>query len=367
MPPAEKAFTLVCGPDDFRVARRAGDLWQSLTAGIEDEYAREIVDGQAGNLSEAEEALSRFIAAVRTMPMFGDRKAVWLRGLSFLGDSRPGGTEGAKVLIAKLQEELAALRPGEVGVLLSASPFSRRSKKQVDWWKTHGDYEFLDAENAGAAALTEVEREAAAQGFQLAPGAAQLLLEKINGNLRLALEEVRKLATYVGDEGPTIDESHIAELVPTFGEGDFFETVEAFYSLDLPWTLAAIRRHFFAGHDGRPMITSLQNRNRLLIQLKVLMDAGAIGERLSQNALEGAERRFGSAFAGSTTKSNFNVFTQNAWYLGRLAAPLRRLSLKRLMGFQEAFLEAFVGILERPQEQEAVMGEVAVRCLAARG
>ena len=300
------------------------------------------------------------------MPMFGDRKAVWLRNLSFLGDSRPGGTEGAKELIARLQEELASLRPGEVGVLLSASPFSRRSKKQVDWWKSHGTYEFLEAENAGAAALTEVAREARNQGVALAPGVAELLLEKINGNLRLALEEVRKLATYAGGEGATIEESHVGELVPTFGEGDFFETVEAFYSLDLPWTLAAIRRHFFAGHDGRPMITSLQNRNRLLLQLKVLQDARALGDRISKNALEAAEQRFGGAFAGSTTKSNFNVFTQNPWYLGRLAAPLRGLGLKRLMGFQEIFLEAFVGILERPQEQEAVMSEVAVRCLAAK-
>jgi len=363
---AENAFTLVCGPDDFRVARRAGEHWEQLVAGIEDEYAREIVDGQAGNLTEAEEALARFISAVRTLPMFGDRKAVWFRNLSFLGDSRPGGTEGAKQIIAKLQEVLATLRPGEVGVLISASPFSRRSKKQVDWWKSHGGYEFLQAENAGEAALTEVENEATAQGVTLAPGAARLLLEKINGNLRLALEEVRKLTTYVGGTGHTIEEAHVAELVPTFGEGDFFETVEAFYSLDLEWTLAAIRRHFFAGHDGRPMITSLQNRNRLLLQLKVLHDARAVGDRISKNALEAAAGRFGASFAGSTTKSNFNIFTQNPWYLGRLAAPLPKLSLKRLMRFQEVFLEAFVGILERPQEQEAVMSEVAIRCLATK-
>ncbi len=362
-----QAFTLVCGPDDFRVVRRAAGIWEKLTAEIEDEYAREIVDGQAGNLADAEESVARFISAVRTMPMFGDRKAVWFRNISFFGDARPGGTEGAKALIAKMQGVLAELDAGEVGVLLSASPFSRRSKKQVDWWKQHGEYVFLEAESDGAAALAEIEREAAALEVKLAPQAATGLLEKINGNLRLALEEVRKLATYVGGAGHTITPADVTELVPNFGEGDFFETVEAFYSLDLAWTLAAVRRHFFAGHDGRPMITSLQNRNRLLIQLKVLQDARAIGDRLSKASLEGAAQRFGGAFGGSTTKSNFNLFTQNPWYLGRLAQPLGRLSLKRLLQFQESFLEAFQGILERPQEQEAVMSETAVRCLASMG
>ena len=364
---AEKAFTLVCGPDDFRVVRGAAEVWAELTQGIEDEYAREIVDGQAGNLTEAEQAVTRFISAVRTLPMFGDRKAVWFRNISFFGDTRPGGTEGAKALIAKIQEELERLHAGEVGVLLSASPFGRRSRKQVEWWKQHGHYRFLEPESDGAASVAELEREAERLGKPLAYGAGAVLLEKINGNLRLGLEEVRKLATYVGEEGATIDEAHITELVPSFGEGDFFETAEAFYSLDLSWTLAAIRRHFFAGHDGRPMISSLQNRNRLLIQLKVLQDARAISDRVSKPALEAAAQRYGTAFAGSTTKSNFNVFSQNPWYLGRLAQPLNRLSLKQLMRFQEAFLEAFTGILERPNEQEAVMTEVAVQCLATRG
>jgi DNA polymerase-3 subunit delta len=279
------------------------------------------------------------------------------------GDTRPGGTEGAKAIIGKLQETLAGLRAGEVGVLLSASPFSRRSRKTVDWWKKNGAYEFLDVEKDGSAGLIEVEREAAAQGVTLSRGAAAMLLEKINGNLRLALEEVRKLATYVGGPGNIIEEAHISDLVPTFGEGDFFETVEAFYSLDLPWTLSAIRRHFFAGYDGRPMITSLQNRNRLLIQLKVLQDARVIGDRFSKPALESAASRYGDVFMGSTAKSNFNVFTQHPFYLSRLANPLPKLSLKRLLAFQETFLDAFVGILDRPQEQEAVMSEIALRCL----
>jgi DNA polymerase-3 subunit delta len=359
-----QSVTLICGPDDFLVTRRGQDTWAQLSDGIEDDFAKEVVDGQAGNLAEVDEALSRFISAVQTMPMFGDRKVVWFKNISFFGDARPGGTEGAKAAIEKLRTVLEGIgEGGAVQVLLTASPFSRRSKKLVDWWKKHSDYQFLEGDSDGAGLMLEMEREAKANEVTIATDASRLLLAKINGNTRLALEEVRKLAVYLGEAGAEITESHVAELVPNFGEGDFFEATEAFYALDLPWALAAIRRHFFAGHDGRPMISSLQNRNRLLLQLKVLQDARVLGERISKNGLEAAARRYAEHFGGSVEKSSFNVFSQNPWYLGRLAQPLPRLNLRKLIDFQAAFLDAFRGILDRPNEQEMVMRETAVKCL----
>jgi DNA polymerase-3 subunit delta len=57
------------------------------------------------------------------------------------------------------------------------------------------------------------------------------------------------------------------------------------------------------------------------------------------------------------------VFTQNPWYLGKLAVTASKVSLKKLIEFQIAFAEAFEGIIERPNEQEAVCREMAVRCL----
>lgn len=358
-----KPVSLICGPDDFLVSRRGQELWDRLCQPIQDDFAKEIVDGQAGNMNEVDLAVGRFVGAVQTMPMFGDAKVVWFKNISFFGDTRPGGTEGAKAAIEKIKSVIEGLGAEGVQVILTASPFSRRSKKLVDWWKAQTQYQFLEAASDGAALFEEMDREAAQQQVVLDPGAARLLLAKINGNTRLALEEVRKLAVYLGEPGATIEEKHVAALVPNFGEGDFFEATEAFYALDLKWALDAIRRHFFAGHDGRPMITSLQNRNRLLIQLKVLQDAKVLGPRISKNGLEAAARRYGEHFGESTEKGSFNVFTQNPWYLGRLAEPLPRLPLKRLIAFQAAFLDAFKGILQHPNEQERVMRETAVRCL----
>ncbi len=117
--------------------------------------------------------------------------------------------------------------------------------------------------------------EAKALGATLEPGALELLLAKIGANSRLLIEEVRKLATYAG-AGGAISEAQVAELSPNAAEGDFFEAAEAFASGDLRWTLAAFQRHFFAGGHGRPVIAALQNRNRLLLQVRALLDSGEI-------------------------------------------------------------------------------------------
>ena len=91
-----------------------------------------------------------------------------------------------------------------------------------------------------------------------------------------------------------IEECHVEDLTPNFAEGDFFEAADAFGCGNLPRTLVALRRHFFAGGDARPVITALQNRNRLLIQLRVLLDSGEV--RVGQRGLAGVAKKTAGLF-----------------------------------------------------------------------
>jgi DNA polymerase-3 subunit delta len=208
--------------------------------------------------------------------------------------------------------------------------------------------------------------EVAGQGATITPDALGLLLAKTGPNTRLLVEEVHKLSTYAG-EGGTIEESDVEELTPNFAEGDFFEAADAFGRGDLSRTLAALRRHFFAGGDARPVITALQNRNRLLLQLRVLLDTGEVrlGARgLDKAGFERAAAAYTRHFAGATEKSSFNVFTQNLWYLGKLAGAAKLPPLRRLIDNQQEFMAAFEELIRRPAEAEEVLREMAVRCLA---
>ena len=75
-----------------------------------------------------------------------------------------------------------------------------------------------------------VEETAQEYGVSFAPGALEYLAGKIGAHPRLGVEETKKMASFLGEDGKEITEELILNLVPDFGEGDFFEASEAFFS-----------------------------------------------------------------------------------------------------------------------------------------
>ena len=364
MPPSRN-FTLICGQDDYLVDRAGKARFEALAAAVTDELSREVISGFAGNGDEVAAAVARFREAVQTVAMFGGQRAVWLKDVNFLGDTVTGRAETTLGLVEDLRQVLEGVDPAETRVLITAAPVDRR-RSFPKWCEKHADFVLVGGDEEGGESLAGVVlAEAKALGATLGPGAVELLLAKVGANSRLLIEEVRKLSAYAG-AGGTIEESHVAELSPNAAEGDFFEAAEAFGSGDLRWTLAAFQRHFFAGGHARPVIAALQNRNRLLVQVRALLDSGEI--RVGPRGVEGLpaaaaahREKFGEA-AGE--KSSFNVFAQNPWYLGKLAGSARLPSLRRLIDNQQELIAAFEAIVDRPHEQEEVMRELAVRCLS---
>jgi DNA polymerase-3 subunit delta len=363
---AARKFTFICGADDFLVGRLGKERFAALAAEVTDEFAREVINGFAANVGEVENAVNRFRDSVQTVSMFGGRRVVWLKDVNFLADTVTGRAESTLVLVEELQRLLEGLNPDETAVLITAAPVDRR-RSFPKWCEKQADFTLVggDADNAGEALAGVALAEAQTMGASFAPGAIELMLAKVGANTRLVVEETRKLATYVG-EGAKIEEVHVAELTPNVAEGDFFEAAEAFFSGDLKWTLEALHRHFFSGGDARPVISALQNRNRILLQVRALVDAGAA--RIGPRGLDGLPRagaQFGGRFTGATEKSSYNLFTQNPWYVGKLAGSAKLPSLRRLIDNQQEFIAAFEEIIRRPGEQEEVLREMTVRCLAA--
>jgi DNA polymerase-3 subunit delta len=378
--PAEKNFIFICGPDDYLVGRVGKERFAALAADVPDEFARETINGFAANVGEVEGAVNQFRDAVQTVSMFGGRRLVWLKDVNFLADTVTGRAESTLKLVEDLQELLTRANPAETIVLITAAPIDRR-RSFPKWCEKNADFALVGGEGDGAseALAGVVLAEAKDCGASFAPGAIELLLAKIGANTRLLVEETRKLATYAqpaarsapgsgaaanGLGAIVIEEADVAELTPNVAEGDFFEAAEAFFSGDLKWTLAALQRHFFTGGDARPVISALQNRNRILLQVRALLDAG--DARLGPRGLDGLPRAavtHGARFIGATEKSSFNLFTQNPWYVGKLAGSAKLPTLRRLIDNQQEFIAAFEEIIRRPDEQEEVLRELTVRCL----
>jgi len=368
MPATPKPFIFVCGPDDFLVGRLGKERFDALvTEAQADDFSREIINGFAGNVDEVEVAVNRFRDAVQTVPMFGGKRVVWLKDVSFLADNVTGRAEGTLKQVQALQEILEKVNPDEVAVVVTAAPVDRR-RSFPKWCEANGDFTLAggDGDNAVEALAGVALAEARAFGATFGEGAAEILLTKVGANTRLITEEVRKLATYAG-EGGVIEAAHVVELTPNMAEGDFFESAERFFSGDLPGTLRALTQHFFTGGDARPVLSSLQNRNRILIQARVLIDAGDLRAPgpygFDKAAWARAQENYAEHFGGITEKSGYNLFTQNQWYAGKLVSTGRLPTLRRLIDNQQEFLAAFEEIIRRPNDQETVLREMAVRCL----
>ncbi|MEO0793583.1 MAG: DNA polymerase III subunit delta [Verrucomicrobiota bacterium] len=362
-----KPFTFICGDDDFLVTREAQTVFAEMTKDIADDFAKETIDGAAQNVSEVEAALNQFRSATQTLSMFGDKKVIWLKDVSFLADSVTGRAERTKTLVAEWQSELEGLDPAAVDVLITAHPVDRR-RKEFKWFAKNAEYTDLKSGTNDDFLLDLIATESRRLEVTFSQGAAQALIGLVGGNTRLVLEETRKLATYVGEGGGEVSEEVVTQMTPHFGEGDFFEAAEAFFSLDLNWTLDALRRYFFIHKEARPLISTLQNRNRLMIQLRVLMDSGELklGPRgFGKPAFEAAARKYQRHFGDFDDKSAYNVFTQNLWYLGNKIAPgAAKLALPKLVDFQVAFTAAFEDLMRKHQDQESVMRDLAIACLS---
>lgn len=357
-------FQVFAGDDEYLVDREASEAYGVAAAEAVDPTSIEIVDGRAQTVDEAETAIDRFISAIQTRSMFGDRKVVWFQKVSFLGDNRVGSAEGTLMNLERLRKVLEKVTPAEVTVIISVVPIDRRRSFQK-WLLKAGGAKFIETKKDAGQAFAAIVREEA-QRLQVKVGAAALhyLRYRLNGNTRMVVSEIAKLADYVG-EGGEITPELVVENVPEFGESEFFEPVEKFYQNTLPEVLESIRRYFFTHKEARPLLAALLGRNRLLIQLRALGDAGdlklPIGDRGS--ALTAAGRRHSDCFVDPEEKNPLNVFSQNQWYAGMLSRSAVKFKLKRLVDFQEAFIEGFRELIQRPHQQEEVIRELAVRCL----
>ena len=365
--PLEKPFIFICGSDDFLVSRVAKARFNELAKQVTDEFSREVISGFANNYEEVEAVINRFRESVQTISMFGGQRLIWLKDVNFLADSVTGRAEGTQQLLEELQTLLEKIQPAETLVLISAAPIDQR-RGFPRWCKKNADYTLVGDGEGGAEGMFRsiIKVESEHLGVKFASGAEELLLTKIGSNTRLLTEELHKLAAYVG-EGGAITEEIVTEMSPNAAESDFFEFSEAFFSGNLRWMLSALRRHFFSGGDARPVLAALQKRNRLLLQLRVLMDAGVIrvGPRgVEKLGFDHAAREYSRYYAGNSEKSSFNVFTQHPYYLGKLANAGRIPVLRRLIDNQQEFARAFEEIISRGDEQEEVLREMSVRCLS---
>ena len=268
--------------------------------------------------------MNRFREAVQTISLFGGQRVVWLKDVNFLADTVTGRAESTLQQVEELQALLAGVNPDEVAVVITAAPVDRR-RSFVKWCETTADFTLVgDEGREGGAALERVVlAEAAAQGAtHRARTRSGCCWPRSAPTPGCSSRRCASWPTYAG-EGGTIEEAHVEELTPNFAEGDFFEAAEAFLQrrpeMDAGRAAPALlrRRRRPAGHHARCRTATACSCRSACCWTRARCGSGRAG--WTRRASSARRRPTGGISAGRPEKSSFNVFTQNLWYLGKLA------------------------------------------------
>ena len=350
---SDPCLIAVVGDDDYIVRQRAKEIYDGLLSDFPNELSREVIDGRADKVESVVHTLQEARSAAGTLSLFGGGKLIWLNEINFLNQSKTGSAQGTKDALDSFKSFAESLVGSKI--IISACPV-HRNHSFVKWLQKNAAYEDVAKQEKEDVAFRRLVEDTAKEcGVSFAPGAVEYLAAKIGAHPRLGVEETKKMASYLGEEKGEITEELILELVPDYGEGDFFEASEAFFSGKVEWAIDSIERHFFHGKDARPLLATLQNRNRLLIQLRVLIDGGELdpNQRLSKDLLEKIGQKYTKHFSDPSEKTTLNLFSQNPWFLGRLLPLANKFSTRQLIDLQTNLIGAFEEVLAQPKEQHS--------------
>lgn len=367
-------LAIIAGKDEYLVDRDGRACFEKARKAAGADAEAEVISGQILRVDDARTLELQFAESVKTVSMFGGKRVIWLRNFNLVTDTVQAKSEEVKLSLKNMLE-MATGADESVAVIISATPYDGRRKDLANLKSVAHDFILHASPSKGPFDKGDAQADAQvglaaerfkALGVKYERGVPEVIVGRVGQSTRLVLGECDKLATYVGPGG-TVKEADVHLLVPTFGEGDFFEPIEALAARDLKWGLESLDRYFFNEDSSRPLLAALQNRLRLLIQIRCLVDSGdfRVSEAgLPKGQFEAASGRHGPTF-GSAAKSSANLFSQNAWYVSNKVAPAAaRYTLAELVDLQLACADCFDA--SNRGEDESSVRAMFLRALAVK-
>jgi DNA polymerase-3 subunit delta len=329
----------IAGSDRFNVAQKSTAIVNSFSG-----YAIEEFNSDATKIAEAVAELRQINDALKTLPLFAARKMIWYKNVDFLSDATIGKSEDVLAWIQAVQRTLE--NGPEVGFLLTATTIDRR-QKVIKWFLENCRAEILD-EPKKSGCERHVSEKIKHAGKKITPDAFDLLQRRSNHDLQLMDGELEKLLLYT-DGKDRIEIRDVEAIVIDLHRGDFFEAIDVFFENNREKFFHTMERYFLHQEEGRPLLAALQNRVRLLLQLRQFYDGDGL-IRVDKNALEDLKLKYQDIC--STAPGS--IFTQNPWYLGKLLGIAKQYPLDRLVSFQIMLLNGIVELGENYNNQRAV-------------
>ena len=139
--------------------------------------------------------------------------------------------------------------------------------------------------------------------------------------------------------------------------------MEAFFNKNIRAFSRSIKRFFFVNSDARPLISALQSRNRLMIQIKTLI----ISKKLNcQNKFSlKKELEYASKFyhMDNLKKDQFNIFLQNPWYIEKMLNSCQQFTICQLLKLQISLSDAIKDLSSFHDDQQSILNKIATEFL----
>ena len=262
-PDPGRPVVLVFGPDAGLVGERVNALIKASVEDVNDPFSLVRLEGE-----ELAADPARLIEEAQTIPLFGGRRAVWVKA----------GNRN----IAPAVEALLALPAIECRVVIEAGDLRRNAPLRVICER---------AKNAAALPCyadgeRDLERlidgELRAAGLTIKPDARALLLPLLGGDRAASRNELRKLALYARGRNE-VDAEDIIAVVSDASALELDELVDAAYAGRSPELEAQIAKARIAGTPVGSIFFAAQRQLAQLHRWRVAIEAA--GGRFSVDSL----------------------------------------------------------------------------------
>jgi DNA polymerase-3 subunit delta len=255
-------------------------LTEAVLAGAPREFNRDRLDGETASAGE-------LLDAVRTLPVLAARRLVILRepearkSNAALAEALPG-------LVRELGE--GAGEGSTVLVVCAAQPDGRSA--WVKAFREPAARVECEAPTRAQELVGFVRAEAKRQQIALAPGAAELLAERVGPQLLWLRQELAKAALYAGP-GEPVTRAHVAALVSDVAEEPIWDLTDAIGEGRSADALQVLHKLLGAGAPPMVVLGSLASHFRRLVRVG---GGGRIqAPPFVQRKLQSQARRYGPA------------------------------------------------------------------------
>jgi len=238
---------------------------------IQTQFGSQIFDPNHSSLEVMDGAitpLEEILINIQTPPLFTSRKFIWIKNLKTLEQAHSkNGEEFLKVLKNGL--------PKENVLILTNIKVDQRLKiinelKRLSHWE----------EVSPSDAWYKNQSQEILKSYQkrILPEAYDILFNLTGSDPGKFVQELGKIATYVGAQKSVIEPEDVLAIVSANQEQPFFKFVEDLLSGKTALSIRTLRQLMLQGENAIGLVTYLLNNLRLLFQAKSLIQDGYIQE-----------------------------------------------------------------------------------------